>query len=158
MYTTFASNDTTDPAFWSRKLNKEGVTSSFLRPQSGQKSGILERGFWPGDRATFMPGKKRSHFLGQDPSTTTETSPGISDSVWLYFKPMIPWLVLFSFGSWYFGWREGKFYQKGVSKLGSISQGISSSLGSGINSIKSGIGSLKSKMGLTKKRKRLNYH
>ena len=47
--------DTTDPRFWSKKLAREGVTSSFLRPTGGQKSGILERGFWPGDKATFGP-------------------------------------------------------------------------------------------------------
>lgn len=64
MYETFGNNDSTSPAFWSRKLHKEGVTASFLRPTSGQKSGILERGFWPGDRPTFMPGRKRSIFGG----------------------------------------------------------------------------------------------
>lgn len=47
--------DTTNPGFWSRKLAKDGITTSFLRPTNGQKSGILERGFWPGDKITFGP-------------------------------------------------------------------------------------------------------
>jgi len=47
-------SDTTDPVFWSKYRKKRKGTSflkmkSFLRPTSGQKSGILERGFWPGD-------------------------------------------------------------------------------------------------------------
>jgi len=47
--------DTTDPRYWSHKITDEGITASFLRPTGGKKSGILERGFWPGDRPAFGP-------------------------------------------------------------------------------------------------------
>src|SRR5208282_5283343 len=57
--------DTTDPRFWSRQIAKEGITESFLRPSEGQKSGILERGFWPGDRPVFGPHSGRAGLISK---------------------------------------------------------------------------------------------
>jgi hypothetical protein len=88
-------SDTTDPRYWSKKIASEGITTSFLRPTGGGKAGILERGFWPGDRPTFRPQSSRSglifklkHLLS---GTNSESNLGGSNLGGSDLSGVMPW-------------------------------------------------------------------